>query len=258
MGVPRATKARSPAFSIARFVENVRAHEPVDGRARHEWLPDGRTTLVFRVLDGGRRGDVAVAGPRTRALVKNLHGVTRAVVVQFKPGWCASLLGVAAHALTDRITPLEDIWGRAGSDLYIDLLATRDVPELLECVSRVVALRLSQSLESASARLARRAARLFEGGEAHVERVAEQLGVTSRHLRRAFSEHVGVGPKEFARTVRLQRVMRMAAASNDWGRIATDAGYYDQAHLIADFREFIGVTPGTFSRRLDGATLEGN
>src|SRR5258708_24179153 len=31
------------------------------------------------------------------------------------------------------------------------------------------------------------------------------LGVTARHLRRAFTENVGIGPKEFARTVRLQR-----------------------------------------------------
>jgi AraC-like DNA-binding protein len=253
-----ATEARAPSFSLARFVESVHALAPIDGCVHHEWLPDGRTTLVFRVLDGGRRGDVAVAGPRTRALFKSLHGVTRAVVVQFKPGWCGPLLGVAADELTDRIIPLEDIWGRAGSDLYTDLLVTRDLPELLECMSRVVAVRLPQLRESASARLARRAVRLFESGEAHVERVAAQLGVTSRHLRRAFLEHVGVGPKEFARTVRLQRAMRMAAASNDWGRIATDAGYYDQGHLIGDFREFIGVTPGALWRRASGATLACN
>jgi AraC-like DNA-binding protein len=41
----------------------------------------------------------------------------------------------------------------------------------------------------------------------------------------------------------------MAAASNDWARIATEAGYYDQAHLIAEFRQLIGVTPGAFQRR---------
>ncbi|WP_367616288.1 AraC family transcriptional regulator [Corallococcus exercitus] len=37
-----------------------------------------------------------------------------------------------------------------------------------------------------------------------------------------------------------------AATSKDWRRIAVDAGYYDPAHLIADFRELVGLTPGAF------------
>lgn len=247
-------EAATPTFSLARFVEDVRALAPVGGRAYHERLPDGRTTLVFRVLDDGR-GDVCVAGPRTRALFKNPSGVTRAVMLQFKPGWTAPLLGVAANALTDRIVPLKDIWGRAGSDLYVELLAAHGLPDLLECISRAIALRIRQTFEPASARLARRAVRLLEDGEVRVERVAEQLGVTARHLRRAFTENVGIGPKEFARTVRLQRAVRMAANSEDWVRIAADAGYYDQSHLIADFRELIGLTPGTFLKRAGGRDL---
>jgi AraC-like DNA-binding protein len=73
--------------------------------------------------------------------------------------------------------------------------------------------------------------------------------VTSRHLRRAFAEHIGIGPKDFARTVRLQRAVRLSRTSQDWSRIAAEAGYYDQAHLIADFHELVGVTPGAFAKR---------
>ena len=74
--------------------------------------------------------------------------------------------------------------------------------------------------------------------------MAEQLGVTARHLRRAFKESVGIAPKEFARSVRLQRAVRSAATSKDWRRIAAHAGYCDHAHLIADFRKLVGLTPG--------------
>jgi AraC-like DNA-binding protein len=215
-----------------------------------ERLPDGRTILVFRVIEEGRKGDVTVAGPRTRALFKNATGIARAVMLQFKPGWSAPLLGVAAaNALTDRIVPLEDIWGRSGSDLCLELLAARSLPEVLDRLAHAIGLRTHQTFEPASARLARRAVRLLEGDEVRVESVAERLGVTARHLRRAFTESVGIGPKDFARTVRLQRAVRRAATSKDWGRIAADAGNYDQAHLIADFREFVGLTPGAFLKR---------
>jgi AraC-like DNA-binding protein len=156
---------------------------------------------------------------------------------------------VAASALTDQIVLLEDLWGRSGGDLCRELLAARSLPEVLDRISHALALRTRQTFDPAPARLARRAARLLEGDEVRVESVAKRLGVTARHLRRAFTESVGIGPKDFARAVRLQRAVGMAETSKDWGRIAAAAGYYDQAHLIADFRELVGLTPGAFLKR---------
>lgn len=246
--------AAAVTASLSRFIEDVRVVAPADGSTlRVDRLPDGRTTLVFRALDAGRRGDVTVAGPRTRALFKDATGPVRAVVLRFRPGWSAPLLGVAASELTDRIVALEEVWGHAGGALCLDLLAARSVPEVLERVAGAISLRAAQSSEPASARIARRAVRLIEEGEDRVERVAAQLGVTARHLRRAFTESVGIGPKDFARTVRLQRAVRMAATDRDWARIAADAGYYDQAHLIGDFRELVGLTPGAFVKRAGDA-----
>jgi AraC-like DNA-binding protein len=241
---------------LSRFVEDVRVIEPAVGQSHElQWLPDGRTLLLLRVIEEGRQGDVSVAGPRTRAQFKDAAGVARAIIVQFKPGWSAPLVGVPGSALTDRIIPLEQIWGRAGIDLCHELVAVRSVPAQLDRLSRAIALHMHETFEPRSALLARRAARLLEGGETRVESVAKRLGVTPRHLRRAFTESIGIGPKEFARAVRLQRAVRRSATSRDWGRIATDTGYYDQAHLIADFRELIGLTPSSYRQRASGLPL---
>ena len=220
-----ALPSSAATFSFSRFFEDVRVVVPLAGRALDvQHLPDGRTTLVFRVMDENRKGDVTVAGPRTRALFKNATGVARAVILQFKPGWSAPLLGVAANALTDRIVPLEDIWGRSGDDLRAELLAAPSLPDVMDRLADALAFRARQTFEPASAGLARRAVRLLEGDEVRVESVASLLGVTARHLRRAFTESVGIGPKEFARTVRLQRAVRGAATSKDWATVAVDAG----------------------------------
>jgi len=244
--------AAAPTFSLSRFIEDVRVVVPIAGRTHEvERLPDGRTTLFFRVFEEGRKADVSVAGPRTRALFKRATGVARVVTIRFKPGWSAPLLGVAANALTDRIVLLEDLWGRPGTDLCLELLAASSQPELIDRLARALAVRARQTFEPASGRLARHAVRLLEAGEVRVDRVAEQLGVTARHLRRVFTESIGIGPKEFARAVRLQRAVRRTAISKDWARIAADAGYYDQAHLIAEFRQLIGLTPGAFLKRAD-------
>jgi AraC-like DNA-binding protein len=237
-----------PTIWLSRFVENVRA-AALDGPRQITRLPDGRTDLIFRVLDGAQSGDLSVSGPRTRALFKTTHGVARWIKVELKPGWSTQLLGVPAHLLTDRIVHLHELWGRAGADLCSELLAARSVPEALDRLSHAIARRSEQTVESASARLARRAVRMLEHEEVRVDRVAKRLGVTPRHLRRVFTENVGIGPKDFARTVRLQRAVQRAETSTDWGRIAVDAGYYDQAHLIADFRALVGLTPGAFAKR---------
>ncbi len=249
--LPTVTQAISPHTSLLeRFVEEVRVIAPIPGQAFHvERYPDGRTSLVFRLLDGRRRGDLWVAGPHTRALFKSKTGVDWTVIVRLKPGWSAPLLGVAANELTDQVVPLQDLWGRAAADLCAELLDARSEGAVLNRVRVELTLRAERIIQTASAQLARRAVALLEEGEPRVERVAERLGVTERHLRRAFTENVGIGPKAFARTIRLQRALDMAATSCDWARIAADAGYFDQAHLIGDFRRLVGTTPGVYFKR---------
>ncbi len=238
-----------PALSIARFVEDARMVSPVrDEPLAIEWLPNGRTSLVVRVPEDGR-GDAYVIGPRTRAKFKRASGFVRATVIQVKPGWAPSLFGVRANALTDQLVTFDELWGASSGDITTSLVAARSVPAMLDRLSRAIAARTL--FESASAALARRAARMFEAAETRVQVVAQQLGVSARHLHRAFIENVGIGPKEFARGVRLHRAIRESARSRDWGMIARDAGYYDQAHLIGDFRDLLGLTPSAYlARRL--------
>ncbi len=245
-----ATALDPPALAFARFVEDVRAVASPPGQAfEGVRLPDGRTTLVFRAHEGERTGDLWVAGPGTRAKFKHVTGIARVVSLRFKPGWSAPFLGVAASELTDRSVPLEDMWGRAAGDLCAELLAAKRRADATNRLAEALARRGVNAVETSSGQLTRRAVRLLEGGEIRVESVAFRLGVTARHLRRAFAENVGIGPKEFARGVRLKRALHLAETSCDWARVAADAGYYDQAHLIADFRQLVGLTPGAYFKR---------
>ena len=234
----------APVLSIARYVEDVRIVTPPPATPfAVDSLPTGRTSLVVRVTDTGLR-DAHVIGPRTRAKFKRVTGVVRAATIRFKPGWLPSLFGVAANELTDRIVALGDL---LGADVTADLVEAQSTHDLLGTLSRAIAARTTR--ESASARLARRAIQMFEAGETRVDIVAQQLGVTARHLHRAFVDSVGLSPKQFARGVRLQRAIGETARSRDWGVIARHAGYYDQPHLIADFRELVGLTPTAYLAR---------
>jgi transcriptional regulator GlxA family with amidase domain len=80
--------------------------------------------------------------------------------------------------------------------------------------------------------------------------VADEFGVSARTLERRVLDHAGLPPSTLRRVLRFRRAFRLLdqAPPGTWSRIATSAGYYDQAHLIRDFRQFAGAPPAEFFR----------
>ena len=64
-----------------------------------------------------------------------------------------------------------------------------------------------------------------------------------------FREQVGVSPKLLGRILRFQRAVSSAGSGPGWAEIAVRCGYYDQAHMVRDFHQFAGASPGEFARR---------
>ncbi len=227
------------------FEDSVTVTADANGSLRLDAFPDGRTRIALMMTKNRACTGLWVMGPRTSAMFKTSHGVEAAVVSTIKPGWATALLDVPASELTDQTVRLQALWG---DDALPLTCAVSRSPEALS--EQFVATALSRRRtreESSSARLARHAVRLLDAEALPVERVAEKLGVTSRHLRRSFVANVGVGPKEFARATRLQRALKLSAHHEDWGDVATNAGYFDQSHFTADFKALMGVTPTRFA-----------
>lgn len=88
------------------------------------------------------------------------------------------------------------------------------------------------------------ASRMLDQGLS-VGSVVAALGVDRRTFGRHFSQHVGVGPKQFSRTRRFQRTVRALrmAGNVPLAELALQLGYSDQAHMTREFREFSGSTP---------------
>ena len=84
-----------------------------------------------------------------------------------------------------------------------------------------------------------------------VRTVGAKLGRSTRWVQRVFRETVGLSPKMLTRINRVQRAMRAARShpARTWSSIAADVGYFDQSHLVRDFRQLVGCTPSQFSVR---------
>ncbi|MFE5335836.1 helix-turn-helix domain-containing protein [Isoptericola sp. NPDC056573] len=89
------------------------------------------------------------------------------------------------------------------------------------------------------------------GPDAGVADLADLVGTTPRSLQRLFADWVGVSPKWVLQRHRVHLAADLLAA--DPGRpladLAAAVGYYDQAHLSADFARALGTPPATYGRR---------
>lgn len=233
---------------MSRFVESVRGLTSRGLAERVDRLPDGRTALLLRVRPSGR-GDGHLVGPRTKALLKDAE-FRRAVMVTFKPGCSVPFFGLPASLATDGFIEIDEVWGDDGRALVGRIAEAATLARAVRWIAPTLARRVEPDYEPETGPLARRAARLLDREGARVDTVAEALGVTTRHLRRAFAVNIGISPKRFAQSARLQRAARLARSSTDWSAIAAASGYYDQSHLIGEFRALVGLTPSAYVARL--------
>lgn len=93
-----------------------------------------------------------------------------------------------------------------------------------------------------------------------LHRLASDADLSERHFRRACVDRAGVPPKYLRRILRFRhatdriRHIKAETAGLNWAQFAAECGYYDQAHLIREFQEFAGCTPGRFVQSRQAAT----
>jgi len=231
---------------LAGFVRKLRlaADSSLDEQT-YRRLPDGEAELVVRF--GGARTAASVIGTRTTVLEKPSSERARTLLVRFHAAGAYPFFARPMSELTDRVVPLDELWQ---SETHAALAAATTAHGVAQVATGALVrtLRDEHAYEPASALRIRRAVRVVLASPAlpRVAALASQVGLSERQLRRGFADVVGMTPKRFLRVVRFRRALQVArrARSADWAAIAESEGYFDQAHLIAEFRELSGTTPG--------------
>ncbi|MGN7722925.1 AraC family transcriptional regulator [Chitinophaga sp. 22620] len=161
--------------------------------------------------------------------------------IRFLPSAFPLLYGVPASVMTDRVEPLHMLLpglakalGARGKPENFDAIFLRELGN--------ANFRVDHRFFSAMDRI------LQSKGAVQAEQLAE--GISARQLRRLFNQYVGESPKTFSKVVRFQQVLQAKPSLESLRRnkIFYDAGYYDQAHFIREFRAMYGLPPNTALR----------
>jgi len=266
---------RPPAPHLQPFVRQLWASVP-NGTpaerpgAREHVLPTGGMHLVFR-LSGpplklfGHTGDAQgqtvgyaiVGGARAAFYLRDVSVATCSVGAQLQPGAARALLGAPEDALAGQHTPLEVVWGeRLTADALERLHEAGDPALQLQVFEALLTQRLAAALRAGLHGLHPAVAATL-GPLTHqnpsIAALVARTGYSHRRFIALFRGAIGLGPKEYARVMRFDRALALAAdPDRAWSDIALDAGYSDQAHLSREFSALAGMSPQAW--RQAGAT----
>ena len=252
----------TPKPPLSDFVELFWSNEGYNPpHARERILPTGTTELVINLLnDEIRVSDrrnlhrprsfrrSLICGPHSEYFVIDTTQQSSMVGIHFKPGGNFPCLRLPASELRDTSESLDVLWGSDADELRDQLLEA----ETPEARFRVLERNLLARIESLPARHPAVAFALKEfrtlPHTQTITQITNRAGISQRHFIRLFNDEVGLTPKVFCRIQRFQEVLRLAESRKPirWAEFALACGYFDQAHLIGDFRAFSGLTPTAY------------
>ena len=190
-----------------------------------------------------------IRGATRTHVVRILSGAGRVFGVAFRPGCFRPFLGRPVSTITGRSLAACEVFGP-----HVPGTAIADADDELAMVTVVEQfLREHRPDVDPAADLAVAVVqRVVEDPSlTRVDTLAARVHVSIRQLQRLFSDHVGVSPKCVIRRYRLHEVSRRldTGSAVDWGRLAAELGYSDQAHLTRDFTAVFGEPPTRHAQR---------
>lgn len=266
-----------PGPPLDRFVELVTYYEGYQpDHTKEKLLPDGAVEIIIDLTDTPKRlfdpqdhshyvefRQAWISGMRRGWIVIEAAPGSSMAVIRFRPGGAYPFLGFAVEGLNDTVDQLDAVLRRVTASLRDRILAATTVEARMQAIECWLLERAASGLESHPV-IEYLTGRLFAPAGIRITDVVQEIGYSQRHVLGLFRRWVGLSPKEYARIRRFQEVLHSLAGGThgpgeaaiypragrlpepDWAELALAHGYYDQPHLLRDFRDFAGMTPRAY------------
>ncbi|HEX2911692.1 MAG TPA: helix-turn-helix domain-containing protein [Chloroflexia bacterium] len=212
-----------------------------------ENLPDPSVHLVFN------RHQTAIFGVVTKKFGYRLEGRGQVLGIKFKPGAFYPFIKRPVSAYTDKIISLQEVFGADYTDLEEQILALENLEKMVELAEFFLRSHLPEKDETVE--LVNQIVECISANReiTMVSDLLSRVNISERTLQRIFNQYVGVSPKWVIKRKRLMEAAEQVATSpvKDWSRLATELGYFDQAHFIKDFKTIVGRTPAEYARHIE-------
>jgi AraC-like DNA-binding protein len=196
-----------------------------------------------------------LSGVNSKVAIGDTANLVSLIKVLFKSHGAFPFLLFPASEVFNQPVSLDTLWGVAANDLCEQLQASKTPQRKFQILEEFLLARFDEDRVPHPAVLY--AVKEFRApyGKRPVSELTERLGLSPKRFIDIFRETVGLTPKLFCRLQRFQRVLYLIEREQhaiDWADMAAVGGYFDQAHLIHDFRIFSGSTPEAYHKQKRG------
>jgi AraC-like DNA-binding protein len=251
-----------PPPPFDRLIESIWDWDcPAPGHRLERILPTPGGGLIVNLLEDEtriydddlgcqRRPGAVVSGPYTRSFIIDTAEQVKVMGIVFRPGGAWPFFRERIDTLSNRDIGLEDLLGARAHGLRETLLNTPCAHQRLAVLQQWLLRRAPEAephplVASALHRL------IHQPDVTRISAIVSDSGLSAPRFGRLFQEHVGMGAKQYARMQRFRTVVTQVSrqARVEWALVAADCGFYDQPHLVREFRAFAGMTPGDYVRK---------
>lgn len=186
----------------------------------------------------------AVLGPQLQVQHLDYGQERHFICVNFKAGALEKLCGVPGYAILNQTVEASDIFGQEINVLKQRLLHAKSHFEIMNFIDGFFLKKLNHMRAENAFDLAL-AALVHHHGNVNISLLAHQAALSVRQFERKSLQYVGMSPKLFAKLTRFSYAYMIKENNPQlfWTDIAYYSGYYDQMHLIRDFKLFLGCNP---------------
>jgi len=186
-----------------------------------------------------------LVGPQTSSVKLQLGHQHLVIKVSFQPGGLYRLLGIPMQELLQiEAFNAVDFLGNIIQELSEQIVESEDLNKLVTQIENGL-IRLMKKIKEKLPIDQVLQEMVQAGGLMTMDQAAAKACLSLRQFERQFKQRIGLSPKFYSRLVRFSNawVLKENQGHKTWTEIAHQTGYFDQMHLIRDFKEFAAVNP---------------
>lgn len=172
------------------------------------------------------------------------------IAVVFQPYFLNILLNTSAKEISNQIISVEDVLKNKLEVFQEKLFNKINPSDIIHDLNIFFTHFLSENMSTDHHIIsAAQQYILYNKGLVSSKDLEKFTGYSERQLERKFEYHMGVSPKKYGNIIRLHHflsLMNNRADHKNMTMLSYEAGFSDQSHLIREFKNNTGLTPGQY------------
>lgn len=248
-----------PSPNLSKFIKHYLLLDiPSGGKKKYRHFSNGHNGLVFTLKKKEFISlnsktvlpETFIFGQLSANQDFGINGTASILIVLFQPFGFFGLTGIPANKYINNFEDSCLIFGKDILELKDNLKSSSSSKRIVNCLNTYFTEKLKNTNYTLNPFLTNTIQLVHkERGNISVRELCAKVGVKERKMQRIFFEQIGVPPKKFINTIKLHSFISLLRNESDFSsltKLSLQAGYYDQAHLIKEFKKTVGFAPSKY------------